>query len=320
MPSAIAAMRYCLLLMLLFLVSACDRDSSPVQSDSVLLEPDMVYIPAGSFIMGSDKEDTEGLQQEFGFVEPLYLNEHPQHKVFVEAFQIDRFEISNAQYKSFVMDTDYQEPVHWIQNGYNVRPGVLEAMSLERLRWVAGEYFRLEADIANMSRDQLLEALNKIQRQRDPLPVVGVSWYDAYTYCKWAGKRLPAEAEWEKAARGQHGWAYPWGPEWDEARTNTGEGEYQDDVIVPVGSAPGDVSSFGVHDLAGNVSEWVNDWYEPYPDSSYRSKAYGGIHKVVRGGGAGVGHYAISTFFRAARRGHADPSSMRTAVGFRCAK
>jgi len=301
-------------------LAGCERDSGSAEQQ-VLLEVGMVHVPAGPFIMGSNKTDSSGIQKEFGFVKPLFVDERPERTVYVEAFHIDRFEVSNAEYKEFVTQTRYAEPPHWVQNGYNVRWEVLEKADLERLRWAASEYFKLDRDTATMDKAALLEELARIQKARDPLPVSGVSWYDAYSYCKWAGKRLPSEAEWEKAARGVNGWEYPWGPDWDAAKTNTGEqADDAAEVVRAPGATPSDVSPFGVFDMAGNVSEWVNDWYEAYPGASYRSEFYGGIHKVVRGGGAGAGHYAISAFFRAARRSHADPSAMSADVGFRCAK
>ncbi len=301
-------------------LAACSESDEVGEPTQVLLEPGMVYVPSGEFVMGSDKTDEKGLQKEFGFVKPLYVDEHPEHKVYLEGYQIDKYEVSNADYKEFVVKTRYQEPLEWIQNGYNVRWEILERSSAERLRTVAREYFRLDRDINQMGKEDLLNELAKMQRQRDAFPVTGISWYDAYSYCQWRGKRLPSEAEWEKAARGEHGQEYPWGQRWDLSKTNTGEGEAQELTLMPIGSVSGDVSPYGARDMAGNVSEWVDDWYEPYPGSSFESEAFGAIHKVVRGGGAGVGHYAISTFFRAARRGHADPSALSTDVGFRCAK
>ncbi len=284
----------------------------------MLLEPGMVYIEAGEFIAGSNKVDDQGLAKEFGFVGELYVDEHPQHRVFLPAFQLDQYEVSNLEYKRFVIETGYQEPVPWVQNGYNVRWEILERAGVERLRNIAEDYFALDADVSLLSKTELLERLEAIQAQRDLLPVTGISWFDAYSYCQWREKRLPSEMEWEKAARGAHGFEYPWGNQWDVTKTNTGEGE-QALTVLPVGSVKGDISPYGAYDMAGNVSEWTNDWYQPYPGSSHVDEAFG-VHRVVRGGGAGVGHYALSTFFRSARRAHADPTQISTDVGFRCAR
>ena len=84
---------------------------------------------------------------------------------------------------------------------------------------------------------------------------------------------------------------------------------------MPVGSMPEDKSPYGVYDMAGNVSEWVDDWFKAYPGADYQHPAYGDIHKVLRGGGSGVGHYALSIFYRGARRNHADPTLERHRPG-----
>ncbi|MEQ1813817.1 MAG: SUMF1/EgtB/PvdO family nonheme iron enzyme, partial [Candidatus Nitrotoga sp.] len=110
----------------------------------------------------------------------------------------------------------------------------------------------------------------KIQRAQDNLPVMSVTWSDAQKYCTWLKKRLPTENEWEIAARGKQGYEYPWGNVFDIKKTNDGQANdkladrNQDNPIAPVGSYPEDKSPFGVMDMAGNVSEWVGDWYQPY--------------------------------------------------------
>ncbi len=301
---------------LLGALMACSQE----ETSTVPLAPpqDMVLIPAGSAIIGSNEVDTEGKQEEFGFREPMYLDEHPQHSRVLDAFLIDKYEVTNARYKQFVRETGVKEPPPWVQNGYNVREEKLAAFDLKTLRWAAVNYFRLDRDTTQMSQEAILAELASIQAQRDPLPVTGVSWYDAASFCRWYGRRLPTEAEWEKAARGSEGRLYPWGDEWALNKANSGElGE--DEVVAAVGSYPDDRSVYGVFDLGGNVSEWVADWYEPYEGADYQSPFYGGVHKVIKGGGAGVGHYALGYFFRLPRRGQADPSAVSSDVGFRCA-
>jgi len=323
---------YGVLLGVMALAAACSDKGDAPQAQAVTHSPatpdDMVLIPAGPFIMGSDKVDTEGLKQEYGLVDPLYLNEHPRHKAILQAYYIDKYEVTNAKYKAFVLamkaqgrqtGADYREPRYWIQNAYNVTDDRLAEADLTGLRWIATHYFKLDMDTTKMNKDELLTAMFKIQRHRDTLPVTEVNWYDAYSYCRWAGKRLPSEAEWEKAARGPNGLEYPWGDKWDPAKTNTGADRDADEPVTPVGSMPEDKSPYGVYDMAGNVSEWVDDWFQAYPGSDYQHPAYGDIHKVLRGGGSGVGHYALSIFYRGARRNHADPTLSGTDLGFRCA-
>jgi len=282
-------------------------------------QADMVLIPAGKFVMGSDKTDKTEMQKEYGFIEPIFLDEHPLHIVELPDFLIDKYEVTNANYKVFIQQTKRTEPQAWIQNGYNVREEKLQSFSLETLRWAATEYFKLDMNTKAMTREAILSELQKIQLKRDKLPVTNVNWHDADDYCRWIGRRLPTEAEWEKSARGPQGLEFPWGNDWDQKKLNTGaSAETEDEVTLPGGSFPEDKSFYGVYDLAGNVSEWVADWYKPYPGSDYSSPNFGEKHKVKRGGEAGVGHYTLSHFFRGAVRSHGDPATPSSG-GFRCA-
>lgn len=281
---------------------------------------DMVLIPAGEFTMGSDKTDDKDLKKEYGFIDPLYMDEHPARKVNLPAFLIDKFEVNNGQYKAFVQQTSRREPAAWIQNGYNAREDKLQSFLLETLRWAATQYFKLDMDTSKMSRESLLAEIKKIQQKRDKLPATWITWHDADAYCRWLGRRLPSEAEWEKAARGPQSLEYPWGDVWDPKKLNTGAtAESQEEVALPSGSYTDDKSVYGVFDMAGNVSEWTDDWYKPYAGNKYTSKDFGEQHKVTRGGGAGIGHYTLSYFYRGAVRGHADPNTENSDRGFRCA-
>lgn len=161
-------------------------------------------------------------------------NEHPARTVYVDRFAMDRYEVTNAQYTQFVLDTDEDAPHHWPEG-----------------RYLEGQ---------------------------DIYPVLGISWSDAIAYCEWVGKRLPTEAEWERACRGQEGLVYPWGDRWEETLVNAGvrpvadsdqswsiltEGTSEQRVFPePVGSRPEAASLYGVMDLCGNASEWVADWYD----------------------------------------------------------
>lgn len=194
------------------------------------LDRSMIAIPAGEFIMGSDAGSD---------------NERPAHLVYLDAYELDRYEVTNAQYRRFLLATGGRPPRHWTDTAYP-----------------AGQ-----ADY----------------------PVVGVSWDAADAYCRWAGKRLPTEAEWEKACRGTDGRSYPWGEAWEPGRANVDAAGWDfggakhdataptvwdaawarltlppgspGPLLQPVGSHLDGASPYGVLDMVGNASEWVADWY-----------------------------------------------------------
>ena len=322
--------------MAVLLISACDKssqgsatDSAATGSDPTKLAPitevKMVKIPAGEFIRGSNKVDDSGMKERYGFPNDLYMDEHPEQKLYLDEFYIDMYEVTNASYKEFILHTKRMMPFQWINNGYSLSEAQMQAMDVEKLRMLGVDFFKLDMDTREMDKPALIKAMLAQQNTLDQYPIGNVSWFDAKTYCQWRDARLPTDAEWEKAARGTAAFEYPWGNEWDPEITNTGdniqgEKDQLQEGIVRVGSYPGNRSPYGVYDMSGNVWEWVNDWYDAYPGSEYQNDNFGQSNRVIRGGGGGIGHYAISYFFRAASRQFSEPELQSEDVGFRCAK
>ena len=244
---------------------------TPAKPGSAGTPAGMILIPAGKFLMGTDSE---------------FKNEKPRRDVFLDAFYIDRNEVTNAEYKNFVDATGRQTPR-------------MDAFWAEPINWRNGTY----------------------PRGRGDHPVVLVSWHDADAYARWARKRLPTEAEWEKAARGTDGRKWPWGNDWDRKKCNTAESFFRS--TQPASSFPEDKSPYGSLNMAGNVTEWTNDWYSGnYYSKGHNenprgpSKKEAGETRVARGG---AWDSNIASYARTGYRYYFPPNTKNASLGFRCA-
>jgi formylglycine-generating enzyme required for sulfatase activity len=195
-----------------------------------------------------------------------------------------------------------------------------DAFYIDRFEVTAARYARFLKATGSVRAP---EGWEEIDLERGgQLPVVGVDWHDADAYCRWAGKRLPTEAEWEKAARGTDGRLYPWGDETPSPGranfANTSPKAY-DGGLAAAGAHPTGRSPFGVHDMAGNAAEWVADWYaEGFARSDRRNPRgpQAGSAKVIRGGG----RFDAADRIAVTRRYYASPDHRSEEIGFRCAQ
>ncbi len=205
----------------------------------------------------------------------------PVRRIDLPAFFIDKYEVTNKRYKRFIDATGYKVP--WSQD---------PAVAAYAWIWQQRMYPEAKGDD----------------------PVVLVSWNDAKAFCEWAGKSLPTEAQWEKAARGANGKLYPWGNTWEAGKANTAESGLKQ--TAPAGAFKDDVSEYGVNDLAGNVSEWVEEWFAPYEGNPMTNYEERNKYKVLRGGSWDYSHSIASGHHRQ----YALPQSQMSAIGFRCVK
>ncbi|HRI37558.1 MAG TPA: SUMF1/EgtB/PvdO family nonheme iron enzyme [Nitrospira sp.] len=279
------------------MILGCMTITMPIQAVDSLIPADMVYVGYVPSVMGLDEGEpvtagnaSAAYSQRNRTPASTFHDESPAHMVFLDPYLIDKYEVSNKNYKDFLKSTGYPAPAYWDDPRLN----------------------------------------------RPELPVVGVSWNDARTYCEYLSKRLPTEAEWEKAARGPHGNLYPWGNEFDPARANFGKTH---EATMPVDSYPDGVSYYGLHHMAGNVFEWVSDWYDPRfysrlepmvnPTGPSKPVWLGGTgthvdfltlgeKRVIRGGS----WIAPEATLRATHRfwNHPSNNSYGVGLGFRCAK
>ena len=265
----------------------------------------MVFIPAGEFLMGSP--EGEGA-----------FDEHPQHKVYLDAYYIDKYEVTNAQFKEFVEATGYVTDAE--RKGYGEVWNPKELSPYTLLRIFRGVNWRRPNEwLKDRPHPQIWEIYN-IEDNID-YPVVQVGWNDAQAYAKWAGKRLLTEAEWEKAARGTDGRRWPWGKVFNlDIEGVTVHANIASDYLLPVDSFPTGVSLYGVYNLTGNVEEWTADWYATdyyaYGPKNNPKGPDNGIARVLKGGSwrHQKSHHVLN-----AHREYQIPDYSSNFVGFRCA-
>ena len=243
----------------------------------------MIEISAGWFLMGTKRVDDDP----FGFETQFDDTEFPQRRIWLDTYAIDRYEVTLAEYLSFLH-----------QQGRPV------SKKLRHLIW--------HLISVHFIPDQVLA----------PWPALYVTWQEAVDFCQSAGKRLPTEAEWEKAARGRNAKVFPWGTS-DPSQDIAVFGQYhvhEIPLVAAVDSYPEGESPYRVHHLAGNVAEWVQDWLGPdyYPFMPERNPQGPkiGRYKSVRGGS----WKSRPVMLRTATRGGAFPDQREATIGFRCAK
>ena len=284
---------------------------------------EMVLVPEGKFLMGSTEDDVKKLLELDSNVEASRFDvEVPQRKVYLSAYLIDKCPVTNTDYKKFIESGGYKQRDCWSKAGWDY-----------------------------ISQTKPLDSgnLDSTMGGEDDCPVTNISWYEAEAFAKYVGKRLPTEAEWEKAARGTDGKVYPWGNEFDKAKLNCSEARIE--KTTPVVKYVQGRSEYGCFDMARNVWEWTADWFDSQyyrsapdrdpqgPDKAEDDPFFGrpedvgtSIYeieppgegrdtlsgcRVLRGGswsGGGVIH------IRCANRDYDEPDYKNETIGFRCAR
>ena len=242
----------------------------------------MIFIPEGSFTMGF-KIDND---HEWGD-----MDEEPVHQVTLSSYWIDKYEVTSSNFSKFLNENKNE----------------------------AHRFIEITPSVTVQFDDNVYQPRKGLENY----PVNRVSWFGADAYCKWKEKRLPTEAEWEKAARGTDQRIFPWGNEFPDNSRVTFRRKFSEkgfQVMEPVEGMKNGISPFGVHQMAGNVWEWVSDWFDAtaYQDEN-RIDPKGpesGISKVLRGGNWYYKAYYMRTTYRFNER----PDIFKVWQGFRCAR
>ncbi len=309
-------------------------------------------------------------------------DEAPAHRVYVSNFYIDKYEVTNSAFAAFVRKSQCFDKIvgpwfrysaegcldliRFYEKRYQVTLDAIDRLEIynrqenrkgmaDTVRWSAAvKSLEVMLKAQNVSLEILSSEVRshprvqQLIKKQAKLPVRAVTWNDAYAYAIWAGKRLPTETEWEKAAKGTKGRLYPWGSSWDPKHSRAGLPF--EDGPAPVGSIPDGTSPYGCLDMAGNVGEWVKDWYgesyysspenmrdpegpKSHPEGQFskdsediyqlRTAKQGretNTRKVIRGGGWAGPKSQARFNTRCSRRFWSNPSYWHPDVGFRCVK
>ena len=270
--------------------AAAEKDGAP-----------MVLVPAGPFRMGTSEEDIQKLLIICPRCKPSRFDEErPARRIHLDAYYIDKYPVIVRLFERFVKETKHETEAE--REGWG---------------WVLENWNWKKEKGANW-REPFGSKVHGIAVPDHP--VVQVAWADADAYCRWAGKRLPTEAEWEKAARGTDGRLFPWGDDWDSSKLiyrDNGGGQTHPVQRADLTHA----GPYGAVDLAGHVWEWVADWFgkDAYRSADMKNPRgpVRGEERVKRGGAWNIG---VLLTFRTAFRDYHDPGFSNNISGFRCAK
>lgn len=236
----------------------------------------------------------------------------------------------------FLMGTDERDteeeaiefglPHPWYEDEHPLRKVYLPSFYIDQYEVTYSQYQKFLQATGHPAPEDWIHGAYAPEKTN--FPVVFVNWYEANDYCRWADKRLPTEPEWEKAARGTHGQEYPWGNVFNPDFANVAKGSVMLASSVAVGRYEAGKSPYGVYDMIGNVWEWTDSWYEPYPGNTSNNESFGRILRVIRGlSFLSVGHYpsdaylrVLSIVARASFRSYDLPTTGLVDLGFRCAK
>ncbi len=278
---------------------------SSVPPELEAIRSEVIQIPGGTFLMGTTPQEVsiavrECVEIDEGLCQASYGEDStPAHSVTLDTYFMEVTEVTNQQYVAFLNSTG---PNSHNNGCFNNRCVLTRNQDEGSPIIFDSQNYDIPPIAAN-------------------LPVIGVTWYGARAYCEAIGRRLPTEAEWERAARGDQGFVYPWGNERDLTLARTSRPRDGNVGPVAVGSFAAGASPYGILDMAGNVAEWVFDWYQPnyyaQPDASGLNPTgpVAGTDRVIRGGSWD----ALPFFSRTVHRQHEPPGDAYLWLGFRCA-